>query len=85
MVSSWANNLKLAVRQASSYVAVTAAGAAGYWLQLPPEAQHATLAAVPGLSVLAPASGLIAYVIAKAWPQPAVDAKRRELARGDVG
>lgn len=80
MVSTWATNLKLAVRQASSYVAVSAAGVAGYWLQLPPEAQHATLAAVPGLKVLAPLSGLVAYAVAKAWPQPAVETKRRELA-----
>lgn len=78
-MSTWANNLKLAVRQASSGVAVGAAGVVGYWLQLPPEAQHAALAAVPGLSVLAPVSGLVAYVVAKAWPQPAVEAKRREL------
>ncbi len=68
-------NLAYAGHFATTWVATAATGAVGYWLQLPPEAQAATLASVPALKYLAPVAGLVAFIVAKGFPQPKLEAK----------
>lgn len=73
MEATFLSNIKALYRQYSFYVVGFISGCFAYWLRLPLEQQAAILEAVPVLKLAAPASGFIAFMIARGVPQ-----KKRE-------
>lgn len=62
-------DLKELATRYSTWVVAVITGAAAYWLQLPAQEQAALLASYPWLKQVAPAAGLIAFLVARAAPQ----------------
>ncbi len=60
------------IKSYSTYVVLFLVSAATYWLNLSPEERQALLTAYPVLSKLVPAAGFIAFLAARAVPQPSV-------------
>lgn len=68
--ATFGQNARAMWRHFSTWVAIASTTAAGVWLQLDPAQQAAILGAVPALKVIGPGLSFVAFVIAKAIPQP---------------
>ena len=66
------NNLRLAVKQISSYVVLLATSAAGWWLLQSADQQAKFIADHPMLAQYGPYLTVAAWAVAKVWPQKAV-------------
>lgn len=62
----------------STYVVAAITGAAAYWLQLSAAEQQTLLTTYPILTKLAPLAGFIAFLVARAAPQPSVTGEKPE-------
>lgn len=52
----------------STYVMYFLSGLLAYWLQLSPEDQQAVFAVFPALKIIAPAIGLVSFMVARGLP-----------------
>lgn len=54
----------------STYVTWVLMGIAAWYLQLSVDQQQSIMAALPWLKVVGPLLGLVAFLVARGWPQP---------------